>query len=51
MFKSEIVELLEKTNLMRIFNEHASEYGNGNFDIEDYPELVLFVNEIIESRG
>ena len=43
-----IFELALQAGMTEILNEHASEYGNGQFDNTPYPELELFAQLIVE---
>jgi hypothetical protein len=42
-----IKELLEQAGMVKILEEHASEYGNGMFENTPYPELEKFAELII----
>ena len=43
-----IRELAEQAGLIKILDEHASEYGNGMFENTSYPELSKFAELIIQ---
>ena len=43
-----IKELAEQADLIRVLNEHAHEYGNGQFDNTLYPELEKFALLIVK---
>jgi hypothetical protein len=43
-----IQELAEQAGLVKIFDEHASEYGNGMFENTAYPELEKFAKLIVK---
>ena len=40
-------ELALQSDLIRVLNEHAYEYGNGTFDNTLYPELEKFAELIV----
>ena len=42
-----IKELAEQADLVKILDEHASEYGNGMFENTPYPELEKFAELIV----
>jgi hypothetical protein len=42
-----IEKLAEQSDLIRVLNEHAHEYGNGTFDNTLYPELEKFAELIV----
>jgi len=42
-----IKELLEQAGMVKILEEHASEYGNGMFENTPYPELEKFAELIV----
>jgi hypothetical protein len=42
-----IRELAEQADLVKILDEHASEYGNGMFENTPYPELEKFAELIV----
>jgi hypothetical protein len=42
-----IRELALQADLIRVLNEHAHEYGNGQFDNTLYPELEKFAELIV----
>ena len=42
-----IKQLAEQAGLVKILDEHASEYGNGMFENTPYPELEKFAELII----
>jgi len=39
--------LADEADLVRILNEHAHEYGNGQFENTPYPELEKFAELLI----
>ena len=39
--------LAEQAGLVKILDEHASEYGNGMFENTQYPELEKFAELIV----
>lgn len=43
-----IKELAEQAGLIKILNEHASEYGGGMFENTPYPELEKFAELIVQ---
>jgi hypothetical protein len=43
-----IFELARQSGMVQILEEHASEYGNGQFENTPYPELELFAQLIVE---
>ena len=43
-----IKELLEQAGMVKILEEHASEYGNGMFENTPYPELEKFTELIVK---
>ena len=43
----QIRELAEQAGLIKILDEHASEYGNGMFENTPYPELEKFAELIV----
>jgi hypothetical protein len=43
-----IKQLAEQAGLVKILDEHASEYGNGMFENTPYPELEKFAELIIQ---
>lgn len=43
-----IFELALQAGMTTILNEHASEYGNGQFENTPYPELELFAQLVVE---
>ena len=43
-----IKQLAEQAGLVKILDEHASEYGNGMFENTPYPELEKFAEEIVK---
>jgi len=51
MKKEKIEEILVDSGMMRIFDEHASEYGNGTYALTDYPELEKFIALLIYALG
>ena len=44
----QIQELAEQAGLIKILDEHASEYGNGMFENTPYPELEKFAELIVK---
>ena len=42
-----IKQLAEQAGLVKILDEHASEYGNGMFENTPYPELEKFAELIV----
>ena len=42
-----IQELAEQAGLTKILNEHAHEFGNGQFENTQYPELSKFAELIV----
>ena len=40
-------ELAEQAGMVKILNEHAHEYGNGQFENTEYPELEKFAELIV----
>ena len=38
-----IQKALAESGLLKILEEHAGEFGDGIFQIKDYPEIVTFV--------
>jgi hypothetical protein len=42
-----IKQLAEQAGLVKILDEHASEYGNGMFENTPYPELEKFAGLIV----
>lgn len=42
-----IRELAEQAGLTKILNEHAHEFGNGQFENTQYPELSKFAELIL----
>ena len=42
-----IKQLAEQAGLVKILDEHASEYGNGMFENTPYPELEKFAQLIV----
>ncbi len=42
-----IKELAEQAGMVKILEEHASEYGNGMFENTPYPELEKFAELIV----
>lgn len=42
-----IRELALQSGMTRILNEHAHEYGNGQFENTEYPELAKFAELIV----
>jgi hypothetical protein len=42
-----IKQLAEQADLVKILDEHASEYGNGMFENTPYPELEKFAELIV----
>ena len=42
-----IKELAEQAGLVKILEEHASEYGGGTFENTPYPELDAFAELIV----
>ena len=47
----DIQYLLEDSGLLRILKHHAGEFGNGMFDINDYPEVTAFVDLITKENN
>jgi len=43
-----IQQLAEQAGMVKILEEHASEYGNGMFENTPYPELEKFAELIVE---
>jgi hypothetical protein len=43
-------EFAEQAGLIKMLNEHASEYSNGYYVAEDYPEIERFV-ELVTQEG
>ena len=43
-----IKQLAEQAGLVKILDEHASEYGNGMFENTPYPELEKFAELIVK---
>jgi hypothetical protein len=43
-----IKELAEQAGLVKILEEHASEYGGGTFENTPYPELEKFAELIVK---
>ena len=43
-----IKELARKAGMVKILEEHASEYGAGTFENTPYPELEKFAELIVE---
>jgi len=43
-----IRELAEQAGLVKILDEHASEYGAGTFENTPYPELARFAELLIQ---
>ena len=43
----QIRQLAEQAGLIKILDEHASEYGNGMFENTPYPELEKFAELIV----
>ena len=46
-----IRQLAEQAGLIKILDEHASEYGNGMFENTPYPELKKFAVERLSKAG
>ena len=44
----QIKQLAEQAGLIKILDEHASEYGNGMFENTPYPELAKFAELIVK---
>ena len=42
-----IRQLAEQAGMVKIFEEHAHEYGNGTFENTPYPELEKFAELIV----
>lgn len=42
-----IREFAEQSGMVKILNEHAHEYGNGQFENTEYPELEKFALSIV----
>lgn len=42
-----IKELLSQSGMLKILDEHASEYGGGWYQAEHYPELQRFAESIV----
>lgn len=43
-----IRELAEQAGMVKILEEHASEYGDGTFENTPYPELAKFAELIVQ---
>ena len=43
-----IKELAEQAGMVKILEEHASEYGSGTFENTPYPELEKFAELILK---
>ena len=48
MDKQRIKELADHAGMTRILDEHAHEYGNGQFENTQYPELEKFAELIVK---
>jgi hypothetical protein len=46
--KEQIKELAEQAGMVKILEEHASEYGAGTFENTPYPELEKFAELIVK---
>ena len=42
-----IQELAEQAGMVKVLEEHASEYGDGTFENTPYPELAKFAELIV----
>ena len=47
VMNSRIQELAEQAGLIKVLDEHASEYGGGTFENTPYPELEKFAELIV----
>jgi hypothetical protein len=43
-----ILELVKEAGMVKILDEHASEYGDGTFENTPYPELEKFAQLIVK---
>lgn len=47
MSDKKLKDLIEQSGMLTILDQHASEYGNGYYQAEHYPEMKKFAELII----